>query len=156
MDTHHSNKKVNLSIHFRKVQRKGRSAWSFDYNCIICGFHRSNVNKVIKHMRDCHTKTQLARFNVDWLVELYGKVQVPQSPCHESKQMIPYAKIALHSTQCKNCSVVTTMVDRVYQCCETFDDPDCMDDNLRLIGEAVQLLDGMERVAKTLDLPLMH
>jgi len=48
------------------------------------------------------------------------------------------------------------MVDRVRQCCETFDDLNCKDDNLRLIDEAVQLLDGMERVAKSLDLPLMH
>ena len=107
-------------------------------------------------MRDVHTKTQLARFNVDWLVELYGKMQVPQSPCHETSNMIPYAKIAQHSTQCEHCSVVTTMVDRVRQCCETFDDLDRKDDNLLLISETVQLLDGMERVAKSLDLPLMH
>jgi len=48
------------------------------------------------------------------------------------------------------------MVDRIEQCCDTFDDLDRKDDNLRLIAETVQLLDGMERVAKTLDLALMH
>ena len=82
MATHVSKKKETLSKHFRKVQRKGRSAQSFDYSCIICGFYRSNVNKVIKHMKDKHTKTQRVRFNVDWIVELHGKVNVPQSPCH--------------------------------------------------------------------------
>jgi len=113
LKTHHTEAKPYLGEHFRKEETPSANHHSNKYNCIMCGYASKRVAHVIKHMRDHHTKLQRVRFKVDWLVEGYRPGRRDQVVCNGGHKVVALSEIAHHSTECAECSVVTTLVDRV-------------------------------------------
>ena len=54
--------------------------------------------------------------------------------CNAGKGAVSLDAIGQHSTECTECSAVTTLVDRIKQCCDTFDDLDSREENALWIG----------------------
>jgi len=95
--THHTVHKPYLGSHFRQVQSKGKGPRAIRYNCIMCGYSSTKVVRVIRHMRDMHTKLQRVRFNVDWIVVAYRSGPKEQVVCNGGKGAVSLDEIGEHS-----------------------------------------------------------
>ena len=76
--------------------------------------------------------------------------------CNGGKGIVALSEIGRHSTECADCSAVTTLVDRVQQCCDTFDDVDSREDNALWIWQTVTILASMQKLANDVDFLCMH
>ena len=101
---------------------------------------------IADHMAHAHTRRQLLKFNVNWIVQWMDEDFEVRVTCKRRGRKVRLQDLALHSTECKSCSVLKFMTSAIRKACDNFDDYSKGEECLKAVQAAVEIVDGLERL----------
>jgi len=107
-------------------------------------------------MQEAHTRQQLLKFNVHWIVEWFDETVEVRVTCKNRGKKIGTRQLARHSSECATCSVLKSMMSAIRKACDNFDDWNKKEECLKGVRVAAEILDGLERLTKHRNWATVH